>query len=59
MKHLILPTEESLVIFFSPLEKLNYLSGKGLFVHSARLTVREIPIKDNYKSSWSHNSVQW
>lgn len=40
----ILPTEDSLVIFFSPLEKLNYLSGKGLYVHSARLTVREIPV---------------
>jgi hypothetical protein len=41
----ILPTEDSLVIFFSPMEKLDYLSGRGLYVHSARLTVREIPIR--------------
>ncbi len=40
----ILPTEDSLVIFFCPLDKLGYLSGRGLFVHSARLTVREMPI---------------
>ena len=40
----ILPTEDSLVIFFSPLEKMGYLSGRGLYVYSARLTVREIPI---------------
>jgi membrane-bound metal-dependent hydrolase YbcI (DUF457 family) len=40
----ILPTEDSLVIFFSPLEKLEYLRGMGLYVHSARLTVREIPL---------------
>lgn len=37
----ILPTEDSLVIFFSPLEKLDYLSGRGLYVHSAKLTVRD------------------
>jgi inner membrane protein len=34
----------SLVFFFSPLEKLDHLTGEGIFVYSARLTLREIPL---------------
>lgn len=36
--------EDTMVLFFAPMEKLEHFIGRGVYVYSARLTVREVPI---------------
>lgn len=35
--------DDTIVLFFTPLEKLEHFLARGVYVYSARLTIREIP----------------
>jgi len=36
--------DDTMTLFFTPVEKLEHFIGRGVYVYSARLTIREIPV---------------